>query len=242
MNLVFRFQMLKDDVQQTDQLADELVARIQHLLENTDPSPDRENLEKRLDDMKTRWDAVKSKTADRQAEIDTHAPVLHEYHDDVSDFSTWLADLDKKLSSQDPIGCDVDAICKQQDQAKLLHAELEKHKPEYEKVKELAEVISDNKPEDVYVVEAQLQYLNKLWDSVAVRLNNREKQLDSAKGAAESYCEAVRPVKELIARAEEGLVPLESIGPDVEKAKKELNTTKVEYFTSIHQMSINQRQ
>ena len=219
--------MLKDDVQQTDQLADELIARIEHLLENTEPSPDHENLEKRLEDMKMRWQTVKSKTADRQAEIDTHAPVLHEFHDDVGDFSTWLRDLDKNLSTQEPIGCDVRSICKQQDQSNSLLSELEKHKPEYEKVQELANAISKNKPGEVYVIEAQFQHLNKLWNSVSVRLKNREKQLESAKNAAKTYCEAKQPVQELFARAEEGLTPVESIGLDLEKAKKELETTKV---------------
>lgn len=219
--------MLKEDVKENDDLAQELISRTEQLIENAEPSPDRESLEQKLQDIKARWGAVKGKTADREVEIINHAPGLHNYYTHVEPFTDWLTSMDKKLTRQDPVSCDSKTIDRQVEQAKKMKQQLEDHVPDYEKLKELASDVIKSQPDDVYVVEAQIQYLNKLWDSVSLRLNDRVRQTSSVRELVEQYEENILPVHELFTRAEDGIVPMVTVGCDVEKAKHELSNTKV---------------
>ena len=223
---------MEEDVKETDELADGLIARVERLLENAEPSPDSQALEEKLNDMKARWSAVKDKTAERQKELEKQAPVLHDYHNNVDDFAAWLAELDKKARSKDPVSCDEQVIAEQQEDVQALLQDLEDHKPEFEAVKGAADQVVVNQPDDVYVVEAQVQYVTKLWESVALRLDHRRQQLADVRDLAEEYRDVVKPVQELLARSEEGLIPLENVGCDADKAKRELNNTKVGPSTS----------
>jgi archaellum component FlaC len=219
--------MLKEDVKENDDLAQELITRTEQLIENAEPSPDRDNLEQKLQDIKARWGAVKAKTSDRDVEITNHAPGLHNYYTHVDPFTDWLTSIDKKLSNQEPVSCDSRAIDRQVEQAKKLKHQLDNHVPEYEKLKVLAADVIESQPDDVYVVEAQIQYLNKLWDSVSLRLNDRVRQTITVKELVEQYEDTILPVHELFTRAEDGIAPLETVGCDVDKAKRELSNTKV---------------
>lgn len=220
-------QILKEDVMDSDDLAQELVNRTEVLLENAEPSPDKDALQQKLNDIKARWDAVKAKTADRNEQLSELAPSLHDYYTHVDPFSDWLTSLDSKLSTQEPVSCDRKTIERQVEQAKKLVQQLEDHEPEYEKVKELAADVVKSQPDDLYVVEAQVQHLTKLWDSVSLRLNNRVQQTETVQDLVEQYEDIILPVNELFTRAEDGIIVLEVVGCDVDKAKEELINTKV---------------
>lgn len=222
---------MKDDVKDLDDLADELIARVESVLENAEPSPDREALKTRFEDMKAKWADVKDKVNNRDTELGERAPVLYKYHEKVEDFVTWLTELDNKISSQSPVSCDTKMISKQLEQVEALMSDYNNHKPEFEAVREISVEVIKSQPDDVYVVEAQLQYVTKLWESVTLRLNNRLDQISNVKEIAEEYQKAQRPVRALYAWAEDAIVPVEAIGSNIERAKQELNNTKVHGWT-----------
>lgn len=224
---------MKDDVKDLDELANELISRVENVLENAEPSPDRDALQTRFEDMKAKWGDVKDKVSARETEIEERAPVLHDYHDNMEDFVAWLTDLDNKISSQSPVSCDPKMIAKQLQQVEALNKDLELHKPEFETVKEISSDVIKRQPDDVYVVEAQLQYVIKMWESVSFRLKDRSDQINNVKDIAEEYQKAQRPVRALYAWAEEAIVPAEAIGSNIERAKQELNNTKVGFHFSI---------
>lgn len=219
------FQILNEDVAEVDNLAQELINRTKQMLENAEPSPDKDTLQQKLDDIKTRWDTVKAKTADRDEQISELAPILHDYYTHVDHFSDWLTSLDNKLSTQEPVSCDKKTVDRQVEQAKKLSQQLKDHKQEYKEIKELAADVVKSQPGDLYVVEAQVQYLTKLWDSVSLRLNNRIQQTETAKDLVEQYEDIIIPVNELFTRAEDGIIVLEVVGCDVDKVKQELSNT-----------------
>lgn len=218
---------MKDDVNDLDKLSDELITRVENVLANAEPGPDRDAFETRFEDMKAKWADVKDKVATRQSDIEEHAPVLHNYHEKMEDFVTWLADLESKISSLSPVSCDTKMIAKQLEQVEALNKHYDGHKPNYESVKELAAEVIGSQPDDVYVVEAQLQYITKLWESVTLRLKDRLEQINNVKEIAAEYQKAQRPVRALYAWAEDAIVPVEAIGSNIERAKQELNNTKV---------------
>ena len=164
---------MKDDVNDLDKLSDELITRVENVLANAEPGPDRDAFETRFEDMKAKWADVKDKVTTRQSDIEEHAPVLHNYHEKVEDFVTWLTDLESKISSLSPVSCDTKMIAKQLEQVEALNKHYDGHKPNYEFVKELAAEVIRSQPDDVYVVEAQLQYITKLWESVTLRFEGQ---------------------------------------------------------------------
>ncbi|EDO28219.1 predicted protein, partial [Nematostella vectensis] len=167
------------------------------------------------------------KSEDREKELAKHSPVLHRYYGTVDPFTSWLTGLDKKLGNQEPVSCNSRTVERQLEQVRDLQQQVEEHGSQYDSVKELAANVISNAPDDVYVVEAQVQYLNKLWESVRLRLSDRVRQSAEVKDLAEEYKEAILPVNELFTRAEDGLVPMEMVGCDVDRAKQAIATTKV---------------
>lgn len=218
---------MKDDVKDLDNLADELISRVENVLENAEPSPDREALKTRFEDVKAKWADVEDKVNNRQSELDERAPVLYKYHEKVEDFVTWLTELESKISAQSPVSCDTKMIAKQLEHAEALMRDYDNHKPDFDAVKEIAVEVITSQPDDVYVVEAQLQYVTKMWDSVTLRLRARLDQINNVKEIAGEYQKAQRPVRALYAWAEDAIVPVEAIGSNIERAKQELNNTKV---------------
>ena len=218
---------MKDDVNDLDKLSDELISRVESVLANAEPGPDRSAFKTRFEDMKAKWVAVKERVDERQTEIDEQAPRLYNYHDKVEDFITWLTDLEGKLSSLSPVSCETKMIAKQLEKVEALNKDFNDHKPDYEAVKDIAVEVINSEPDDVYLVEAQLQYINKLWESVALRLKDRLDHINNVKEIAAEYQKAQRPVRALYAWAEDAVVPVETIGSDIDKAKQELNNTKV---------------
>lgn len=218
---------MKDDVKDLDNLADELISRVESVLENAEPSPDRDALKTRFEDVKAKWADVEDKVNNRQNELEERVPVLYKYHEKVEDFVAWLTELESKISAQSPVSCDTKMIAKQLEHAEALMADYDNHKPDFNAVKEIAVAVITSQPDDVYVVEAQLQYLTKMWDSVTLRLKTRLDQINNVKEIAEEYQKAQRPVRALYAWAEDAIVPVEAIGSNIERAKQELNNTKV---------------
>lgn len=229
----FAFQIMKDDLKDLDKLSDELICRVEVVLESAEPGRDRDAFESRFEDMKTRWKAVKEKVATRQREVEQQTPVLYNYHEKMTDFFSWITDLESKLSSLSPVSCDTKMIAKQLQQVEALKVDYCEHKPDYESVKNVSAEVIDNQPDDVYVVEAQLEYVNKLWDSVTLRLMGRLDQINTVKEIASEYLKAERPVRALFAWVEDAIAPLEAIGSNIERAKQELNNTKVINAVSV---------
>ena len=218
---------MRDDVEDLDKLSDELISRVETVLANADSGPDRDVFEARYQDMKTKLAKVKDTVQARHTEIDEKAPMLYKYFDLIENFVAWLTEFDRKLSSQGPVSCEKKMIIKQLEQMEALSKDFESHTPDYGTVKETATTVINGQPDDVYVVEAQLLYIEKLWDSINLRLKDRQEQINNVKGIAEEYQKAQRPVRALFAWAEEAVLPAETIGASVDKAKQELNNTKV---------------
>ena len=128
-------------------------------------------------------------------------------------------------------------IAKQLEKIEALDKDFNDHKPDYEAVKDIAVEVINSEPDDVYLVEAQLQYINKLWESVALRLKDRLDHINNVKEIAAEYQKAQRPVRALYAWAEDAVVPVETIGSDIDKAKQELNNTKVTDSKQLNKIS-----
>ena len=217
---------MKDDAKEADELANELIYRVEKVLENAEPSQDREALETKFERLKSRWAVVKNKVSDRNTEMKEKAPILHDYHECVDDFVTSLGELEGKISSQKPVSCDTKVLVKQVAQMEALEAAYENLKPEV--VTSLANQIINSQPDDVYVVEAQLQYVMKMWENVTLCLRERRDHIKRTTELADDFQKAERPLRALYGWVEEAFLPVESIAPNIERATQELSNSKVQ--------------
>ena len=88
----------------------------QDLAEKIEPGPERESLEKRLDEAEGRWTALKTRSDNRKEDIDKLYPVSKKYADDAVLFSVWLNKAEKKKEEleDEPLATDKNAHKRQE--------------------------------------------------------------------------------------------------------------------------------
>lgn len=83
-------------------------------------------------------------------------------------------------------------------------------------VKEIVVEVIISQLDDVYVVEVQLQYVIKMWDSVMLCLKIRLDQINNVKEIVEEYQKVQRFVCVLYVWVEDVIVFVEVIGLNIE--------------------------
>lgn len=76
------------------------------MVENTEPGTEREELEKKLNDMKTRWNNTKQQAADHHALVDVTLPESEKCHDAVEELVPWLSETEQKVEAMPPLVAD----------------------------------------------------------------------------------------------------------------------------------------
>lgn len=90
------------------------------------------------------------------------------------------------------------------------------YKLDFNVVKEIVVEVIISQLDDVYVVEVQLQYVIKMWDSVMLCLKIRLDQINNVKEIVEEYQKVQRFVCVLYVWVEDVIVFVEVIGLNIE--------------------------
>ena len=93
---------LINDVEQQEIVFGKLIKSGQNVLSSLDDGPERETLEKRLDEVKDQWEVVKGQAEEWNAKIANVYPIAEDYKGRVDDFRRWLEDTEKKVSDIEP--------------------------------------------------------------------------------------------------------------------------------------------
>jgi len=84
----------------------ELIKLGREVLEKTEPGPNREDLQKDLNNLESRWTDVYYKTVERQEKLEEIAPLAQKYSDSVSDLLPWLTETEQMVAD-----CHVTIVC-----------------------------------------------------------------------------------------------------------------------------------
>ena len=76
------------------------------MLEDTEPGAERDALEKKLDELKSRWNDTKQKAADHQALVDATLPEAEKCSEAVEDLVPWLTETEGKIEAFPPLAAD----------------------------------------------------------------------------------------------------------------------------------------
>lgn len=84
----------------------ELLKLGREVLEKTEPGPNRNTLQKDLDDLEKRWNDVYFATVEREEQLDEIVPLAQKYSESVSDFLSWLVEIEQMVED-----CHVTLLC-----------------------------------------------------------------------------------------------------------------------------------
>lgn len=195
-------------------------------MDTSEPGPDRDALEDKLNDATQRWETVKKQTADRQEQLDQVLPLAKEFHSEIQDLKPWLSEAEKRLQVLEPDSCDLRSIEKQIDTLDELKQEITERKPIVETAKETSSSLSNSCSADKYVIEGEEQDVRKRFDSLSAEVPRLRDNLTALKDALEKYNKTLTPVEELLERTEKALASRESTGINVDKGKDQLKAVE----------------
>lgn len=92
-------QPVSDDILHHTSAFEYVMRKGEELLETRAPGKEKKVLRKRIDDLDRRWKDVLSRSTTREAQIKKVLQLVEEYSNVNSEFTAWLDDTEKKLSS-----------------------------------------------------------------------------------------------------------------------------------------------
>ena len=93
----------------------ELLKLGREVLEKTEPGPNREDLQKDLNNLESRWTDVYYNTLERQEKLEEILPLAQKYTDSVSDLLPWLTETEQMVADcHGTIVCEKHALIREQ--------------------------------------------------------------------------------------------------------------------------------
>ena len=217
------------DLRQLEPVYERISRNGENIFASLEPGEEKDELKERLDDLASRWNAVKGKVDDRKSKIDEVVVVAKCYHDSLQSVLPWMSDSETWVDSLEPVSCDEKSIAKERKTLATLVQQLEEHKPEVDAVNDSARELGDL-CDDIQVVQAECKDANKRWQVLTANLTVRQQHLESVATLLEQLTNQLQPIEEKLDEAE-ALVdsPLANL-TDAEKGEEELRKIEVMKF------------
>ncbi|XP_053386476.1 dystonin-like isoform X4 [Mercenaria mercenaria] len=200
----------KQDVEELKDSATQELERFQHQLASKHPAfysasrlgrnlkdrctktdPEREELQQMLDDLKNKWNSVRSVVSKSQNKLDEALLTSGRVADALSSMLEWLSKVQSSLGEDQPILGDLDTVSMLIEQHKALQQELAAREQTVAAMK-----ASGNLP------PIQMEELNSLWEAVNMLSEVREAKLKESLQLAEEFQGVVQVMREFLPQAE----------------------------------------
>ena len=196
------------------------------MLERMEPGSEKDEQEEKLEQMKSRWNDVKGKTAELNRQVEEVYEASQKYDRQASAFKNWLQKAENKVNKIYPVSCDqseLDACLKELNE---ITSEIETYTNDYHELNESANTLIGSCQADGDVIKADFNEITSRWDALQATVLNKQGKVLEAKDAIEKYQSALQPVQEAFTQAEYALVSHEPAGTDADKLKAELEQIK----------------
>lgn len=108
-------QSLHLDVSFKEVVFNELLKHGREVLEKANPGPNRETLQKDLNDLESRWTEVYYSTVERQEKLEEIVPLAQKYSESTSDILPWLAETEQMVADcRQTIVCEKHSLTREQ--------------------------------------------------------------------------------------------------------------------------------
>lgn len=164
---------------------DQLMTKGRDILDTTEFGTERENLERKITNTKDRWKTAVEKTNTQECNLEEIRPLAKAYDSVRNRFVVWLETTEEEVEPLNKVTRAPEEIAKQ---LELVTRTLQVVDERALDVKEISENASETlklAQADKYVVEGEVEDINKRWRILVDMLNTKEQWLVRLKDAAE---------------------------------------------------------
>lgn len=196
------------------------------MVERMEPGSEKDEQLEKLEQMKSRWNDVKEKTAELQSRVEEVHEASQKYDQRAAAFKDWLQDAEKKASKIYPVSCDENELDESLKELEAIASEIESHKNDFDELDESSSTLTNLCQADGDVIKADFNEIKSRWDALQAAVLDKKAKVEEAKEAIEKYQSALRPVQEAFTQAEYALASSEPAGTDADKLRVELEQIK----------------
>ena len=98
---------------------DEVFSNGQDVVDGSEKGQERDSLNDKLEDLRTRWDELKKKSNERKEVLEEIVPLAKKYDESRKELLPWLDEAEKKLDNLEVVSADQSNLNKQDEIAKV---------------------------------------------------------------------------------------------------------------------------
>lgn len=229
---------LQKELALQDPVLEKLVQNGQQVVDALEDAPEREAMEQKISELKTRWQAVKARVDDRQNQLDKVEREAEKFRQEADSLSGLLSDAEKQVEEFEPLSVDIDNIAKQKELLLQIQEMVDKLKTDVRDVGGSAEELKEDAERDVPVVEAEVEDLVARIEKLSATLDERSKQLTAMEEASHDYHVTVQKVENVFSEAFDVVDAPVVCGTNTETATQQLAKIKVTYTCTLLLLSV----
>lgn len=206
---------------------EKLVQNGQQVVDALEDAPEREAMEQKINELKTRWQATKAKVEDRQTHLNGVKAEAQKFRQEADSLSALVSDVEEKVREFEPLSVNMDNIAKQKDLLQQVLSRVDKLKTDIRDVAGSADELKEDAEKDIPVVEAEVEDLVARIEKLSASLDDRATQLTAIEEASHEYHVTVQKVEDVFSEAFDVVDAPVVFGTNTETACQHLAKIKV---------------
>ncbi|XP_060807173.1 dystonin isoform X16 [Amyelois transitella] len=184
-------------------------------------------LEKDLEKMNDKWNALKEKMNERERRLDVGLLQSGKFAEALAGLEKWLADTEDMVNNQKPPSADYKVVKAQLQEQKFLNKMLLDRQNSMSSLFAMGnEVAAGCEPGERKAIEKQLKGLMQRFDALTDGAQQRMLALEQAMRVAKQFQEQLQPLVEWLSASERKVKSLELVPTDEEKIQQKIREHK----------------
>ncbi|KAM6959202.1 microtubule-actin cross-linking factor 1 [Aplochiton taeniatus] len=193
------------------------------LLKKVSDQTDRDMIQEPLIELRHLWENLGDKITQRQHKVEGALLALGQFQHALSELQSWLNHTHTTLDTQRPISSDPKAIEIELAKHHVLRNDVLSHRSTVETVNTAATELLESSPGDeASHLRDQLDQLNRSWDSLLLKTQDRQKLLEAALHQAEGFHGELEEFLQWLRRTDSQLSAAKPTGGLPETAREQL--------------------
>ncbi|XP_032072191.1 dystonin isoform X6 [Thamnophis elegans] len=181
------------------------------------------NVEQDINNLKEKWESVKTKLNERKIKLEEALSLAVEFHNSLQDFINWLTQAEQTLTMASRPSLILDTVLFQIDEHKVFANEVNAHRDQVIQLDKTGTHLKYfSQKQDVVLIKNLLISVQGRWEKVVQRLVERGRALDDARKRAKQFHEAWIKLTEWLDDSERTLDAELEIANDPDKIKMQL--------------------